>query len=316
MANSPLTFEAVQLFLALMRTGSLSKSASLCGITVTAASRLRTKLEEHFEEPLFVRTYEGMIPTPRAQTLVDAMERIAQAYNDLNHTKTFNPEKLERTFTIATTDNGVLCILIPVIQKIRRVAPAVKFRFRPIESDILDRLKTGNVDLALYPLIDLPPKYHSLDLFRLDRACLVRKGHPLAKKFHAGCELTEKDFNSYEKIAVGLNDETQNRAIYGANTTLAANQRTGIQVPYFMAAPFFLDSTDYTLFLPEPTARFFAEILDLELLNLPSDQVKYSTRIVWHDRLNGDVESQWLRSIFVAYARPIAGDASFAEEDF
>ena len=41
-----------------------------------------------------------------------------------------------------------------------------------------------------------------------------------------------------------------------------------------------------------------------------SDQVKYSTRIVWHDRLNGDVESQWLRSIFVAYARPIAGDVT------
>lgn len=89
-----------------------------------------------------------------------------------------------------------------------------------------------------------------------------------------------------------------------------------MQVPYFMAAPFFLEGTDYTLFLPEPTARIFAEILDLELLTLPSDQVKYSTRIVWHDRLNGDVESQWLRSIFVAYARPVAGDVTLDEEDF
>lgn len=47
----------------------------------------------------------------------------------------------------------------------------------------------------------------------------------------------------------------------------------------------------------------------------PSDQVKYSTRIVWHDRLNGDVESQWLRSIFVAYARPIAGDVTLEDMD-
>ena len=47
----------------------------------------------------------------------------------------------------------------------------------------------------------------------------------------------------------------------------------------------------------------------------PSDQVQYSTRIVWHDRLNGDVESQWLRSIFVAYARPIAGDVTLEDMD-
>ena len=82
-----------------------------------------------------------------------------------------------------------------------------------------------------------------------------------------------------------------------------------------MAAPFFLPDSDFTLFLPEPTAKFFAQILDLDIVTPPSDQFAYATRIVWHDRVHSDVESQWLRSLFVAYARPVAGDEE-ADIDF
>lgn len=313
--SASLTFDAVELFLSLMETGSLSRSARVLGVSVTQASRLLSKLQEHFDEKLFVRTYQGMLPTPKAHSIEGAMRRIAQAYGELGQTQVFSPERLFRTFTIATTDNGMLCMLIPVIRRIRRVAPAVRFRILPIESDVLEKLKSGNVDLALYPIIDLPPKFHSLDLFHLQRVCLVRKGHPLAVKFQAGEALTEEDFNAYEKIFVGLSDETLSRPIYGSNTHLAQHQNTGIQVPYFMAAPFLLPDSDFTLFLPEPTAKFFAQILDLDIVTPPSDRFAYATRIVWHDRVHSDVESQWLRSLFVAYARPVAGDEE-ADLDF
>ena len=65
---------------AIVETRSVTAAASTLGLTQSAVSNQLARLRETFDDPLFVRTPEGMMPTPRALEislpLKDAIERI------------------------------------------------------------------------------------------------------------------------------------------------------------------------------------------------------------------------------------------------
>jgi len=61
-------------------TGSVSRSAEKLGMSQPGLSSALTRLRERLQDPLFVRTAHGMLPTPRAQQLhavaAEALARI------------------------------------------------------------------------------------------------------------------------------------------------------------------------------------------------------------------------------------------------
>lgn len=54
-------------FDALLREGSVSRAAASMGLQTSAMSRLLAQLREKFEDPLFTRTGQGLVPTPFAE---------------------------------------------------------------------------------------------------------------------------------------------------------------------------------------------------------------------------------------------------------
>ena len=65
MNNLPVDLNLLVLFDAVLRHRSVSRAAAAVGLSQPAVSNGLRRLREHFHDRLFVRTAEGMMPSPR-----------------------------------------------------------------------------------------------------------------------------------------------------------------------------------------------------------------------------------------------------------
>src|SRR4051794_1025016 len=73
----------LQIFLALVNTGSFSAAAQQLGITQPAVSAQILKLEQEVGYPLFYRSSEGTSITEQGKALVPLVEDVVQEYSQL-----------------------------------------------------------------------------------------------------------------------------------------------------------------------------------------------------------------------------------------
>lgn len=57
-------------FDAIYTEANLTRAGQIVGITQPAVSNALARLRETFNDPLFVRTAQGMVPTPMAQNII------------------------------------------------------------------------------------------------------------------------------------------------------------------------------------------------------------------------------------------------------
>lgn len=96
-----LDFKSLRFFSALYRLGNVSPTAEALNISQPTGSLLLKKLRDHFDDPLFVRIGQRMIPTPRADNIAPTIFTLLQlADNELPGNPEFSPQTSTRNFTI------------------------------------------------------------------------------------------------------------------------------------------------------------------------------------------------------------------------
>lgn len=295
----------LKLLTQIMQTGSLTDAARNLGMTASTASRTLKRLQEELNDPLFIRTWRGMVPTERSASIMPVIQNLLTELDHLHDKTTFDLAKLDTTITIGAADNAIVSILVPVIRAISREAPLVKFRILPLDQHHFDRLAEGELDFSLYPTLNqpqLPAHFKSLTLFPLLRSVLVASDHPLAEAFRKNEPIKETDLAKYPRVVVKLNDSSRG-ALYNVDLAKTEKGPTTIEVPYFLGAPYFLEGTLNTLALPRSTAEFFAKNLpNLTAIPWELPYINNSTRLIWHERTDRSPHMQWIRSIFREYA--------------
>lgn len=295
----------LRLLAEIMRTGSLSEAGASLGMSPSSASRVLKRLQEELDDPLFIRSWRGMVPTERVASMMPTVRNLLSELDSLDQTKMFEPSALRMTLTIGAADNAIVAILLPVVRALMREAPGVRIRLVPLCADQFERLMTGEMDFLLYPtavMPQLPSHFRGLDLFSLPRALLVAKDHPLALAHAAGKTVTPEMIGEYPRVLVRLSDKARG-SVFNVSVETSPVEEPAIELPYFLGAPYFLEGTLNTLVLPSKTAEFFARQMPaLSVLPWPGEQPENRTRLVWHERTDRSVHMQWIRSIFCKYA--------------
>ena len=70
-----LDLNLLRVFDAILETRSVTIAASTLSLTQSAVSNQLARLRDAFDDPLFVRTSEGMVPTPRAEAIADPIRK-------------------------------------------------------------------------------------------------------------------------------------------------------------------------------------------------------------------------------------------------
>ncbi|HEX2541600.1 MAG TPA: LysR family transcriptional regulator [Caldimonas sp.] len=132
---------------AILRRGSFAAAADDVGLTPAAVSLQVKRLEEHFGQPLFVRSARVAQPTPIAHELVRTMREALLAMDALRVRST---PLVEGRMVIGTIRTVQTSILPAALLEVHRRYPKLFVRALQGESGLLmQHLKTGVLDAAV-----------------------------------------------------------------------------------------------------------------------------------------------------------------------
>jgi Transcriptional regulator len=132
-------------FEALMEERGVTRAANRVGLSQPAMSNALARLRRTFDDPLFVRTPEGMSPTPAAQSLIGPVRSALAQLRDIFEEKpAFAPSASERLFHLLTNDYVELTLLPLLVEAIREQAG----RRLPSRSAFAERLRAAVRQLA------------------------------------------------------------------------------------------------------------------------------------------------------------------------
>jgi DNA-binding transcriptional LysR family regulator len=283
---------SLRMLAALLDTASVTQSGELLGLSQPAASRAVARLRRALGDPLLVRTTGGYALTARAEALKPRIAEALAAVGRVFEGDSFQPATARRTFRIAATDYGSVTVLSRLVAQVAREAPAVCLDVVPFGPSTFADLESGTLDCALDADVDLPPDFHSRELFRDDYACVVRRGHP--------CLSMEGDL--LERLgawpqAITMYPEGHRMVPDEVLQALGiAPAATSLRTPYFMSAPWIIPETDLVMCVPGRVAQRLASVAQLEVLPLP-DSPTFTYRMVWHERVHRDLGMRWLRNL-------------------
>lgn len=192
-----LNLRQIEVFRAVMVTGSISGAARLLRVSQPAVSRLVAHTEDRLRARLFERVKGRLHPTPEARRLfqdVDEVYRGVQRVNDLAR------DLLRRSTgylsVVASTSPGYT--LVPkAIAELRRRQPEVLFRFEILTmEEIIRQLMSGHADVALTILPITHPNLQATSIADSRLVCIAPAGHPLERL----TQVTAKDIAAYPLI--------------------------------------------------------------------------------------------------------------------
>ena len=284
-------------FDAIYTEANLTRAGQIVGITQPAVSNALARLRETFNDPLFVRTAQGMVPTPMAQNIIGPVRNALQLLRvSVQESRTFNPLQANKTFRISMTDLTEAVVLPPLFQRLRRLAPNVK-----IESMLAKRRETtkelaaGRLDFAMDAPLNTDPQVRHVKLLEDRYVCAMRRGHPLAKD-----KLSVEEYLSLSHIHI-----SSRRSGLGmvdlALGKMGQQRKIALRSQHYMMATQVIQQTDMAVTVPERFARRH----DLYQVPLPVDIPPLETHIYWHARTDQDPANRWMREQMIEIAQQV-----------
>jgi DNA-binding transcriptional LysR family regulator len=290
-----LDLNLLRTFDAVLQERSVTAAAARLRLTQPAVSNALARLRSLFNDPLFVRTASGMDATPLARELGEPVRQaLALLEAALAHGPGFDPATSTRAFRFYMSDLGQVEFLPPLIERVQRVAPAVRLEAVALEvEDIGDALAAGTLDLAVgfLPGLGLPVRRKAL--FRDPYVCLMRSDHPAMGRTPTGRTLTRRKFTEASHVLVSYRGG--HRVIEEALERAGLARRIALRVPHFTVVPMVLERTDLILILPARVARVFEERGKFKSLPPPVPIPPADVGVHWHERYDADPGNRWLR---------------------
>jgi DNA-binding transcriptional LysR family regulator len=287
---------------ALLSERNVTRAGKKIGIAQSSMSHALSSLREIFDDPLLVRSPEGMIPTPRAEQLEaplrDALEQLQKA---IDVPTEFEPASASARFSVASDEIQQVILLPRLLQILHERAPGIFLHTEP-PSDAetsYQRLRTGELDFAL-GRFDSPPAGIHRKMLSTDRVIfLARKGHPRIKKALSKERLKKEPQLLPTPITGGklpsslmsLLERRQNGPYFIGTT------------PHLLSSLFIVSQTDIITATVERVAKMYKETLGLVILPPPIALPAADTHIVWHERTHHSSAHKWLLKLLMELAR-------------
>jgi DNA-binding transcriptional LysR family regulator len=287
---------------ALLTEAHVTRAARRVGLTQSAMSRALARLRDLLDDPLLVRTPQGMQPTPRAQALAAPLRRTLEDVEALVAGRpVFEPAHARRAFTVAAPDYAQAVLMPPVLQHLAREAPGVDLLLVAPPRDVDAALVGGEVDLVLGPQQPSTAGLVWTPLLSDTFACLLRKGHPALRR-----PLTPQRFAALSHLQVAPGGRPGG-ALDDALAARGLSRRVALRVTGFLGAAQLVAASDLVTTLPSRLAQLSAASGALVMMRPPVPVPGFTLAQAWHERLRQDPGHAWLRSVFVSVGRRLDG---------
>ena len=305
MKNAP-SQSLLKLFTVLMEEENLGRAAARLQMPASSASRHLSELRDFFDDPLFTRSAERLVATPKAKDLLPKVRTVLAGYEALADHGSFDLETIRRRVRIGCVDNAVIAFCRHLVAETLEKAPGISFDFFPLPKDRLQQLRTGVLDFIISPLTEVEPGFHSLKLGTHDYALVCAPNHPILKALEEHPDgVPDEEFLKYGFVDVVFQFDcvTDARSLRETACPQWAEARTVARTGYFLPVLSFLAEAPLLAILPRRTADFMTADGRLAIVPTETKSNCHSALLIWHDRIHNDSVMQWVRSMICTSAR-------------
>jgi len=277
----------------LYTTRSVTRTALALGQSQPTVSIGLARLRQQLGDPLFVRTAEGMLPTPRTEALIGTVREVLDGLQRLAQTEApFNPASAQRRFRICMTDASHITLLPPLLSHVRAVAPGVALEAARIDGDLARALQAGEADLAIGFLPWLEAGFYQQTLYAQDWICLANARHPRIGSAQ------DWSLDAYQREAhIGISSGTGYQLLDQAVAAQQVTRQIRLELPGFLGLAAIVSTTDLIATLPRHIGQTLARTAGLQVLPCPLAIEGFTVKHHWHARYHHDSASRWLRGL-------------------
>ncbi|NBU59127.1 MAG: LysR family transcriptional regulator [Betaproteobacteria bacterium] len=282
-------------FDALLEECSVSRAAARVHLSQPAMSNALARLRDALDDPVLVRTPQGMEPTARALALKGPVRQaLLQIETALGAQPEFDPRTARRSFVVAATDYMEFLVLPRLMRVLQTEAPGIDIRVRSLQLKAPEEpLDSGDVDLAFGFFADVPKRLNRRHLFTETMTCLVRADHPVLYQSWNLERFVEMShlFVATRQGSAGVVDNML--------TEKGLQRRIALVVPHFLVVPYIIAETDLIVTVNSRIADTYVRELPLKSLPPPLDLPEFPITMLWHPRSDGDPSIAWLRRMLI-----------------
>ncbi len=277
-------------FDAIYTEGNLTRAGQILGITQPAVSNALARLRTIFDDQLFIRTAQGMKPTPTAQNII---VQVRQALHLLRHSiqesTFFQPQVSEKSYSFSMGDLEEATILPQLFKALSREAPRVSIEsFQIRKQHITSELESGVIDFAIDTPSLVSPQLKHEPILEEPFVCYLRHDHPMAEQpLTLGSYLSLSHIHlSSTKHSMGPVDQALNK--------LGQQRKIALRAQHYLMAPAVVAKSDFALTVPKRLAQDFPDLIAMEL---PFDVEDFSLHLYWHESSDRDPANIWMRNL-------------------
>jgi DNA-binding transcriptional LysR family regulator len=288
------------LFDTVRQQGHVGRAAETLNLTPSAVSHGLSRLRRLLNDPLFLKTPKGVVPTARALELAEPIADIlARVRSVVSTAEPFNAATSTRRFTIGAPDAMSAVLMPPLLKTLPHLAPGIDVSVRqilppatrapggnPWEQALAD-VEARVVDIAILPLDDVPARFVERTLYEDDFVVATRAGHPFAD------DPTLENYCRMRHLVVSLTRDSQG-FVDDALAALGRSRRVAVAVPNFMFALALVAETDLLGSLPRALVETHARRFGLVISKAPPTLRTFTIRAVTTKSAMMDAGVEWL----------------------
>jgi DNA-binding transcriptional LysR family regulator len=284
-------------FDAIMRDRSVTRAGQRLGLSQPAISHGLTRLRHMLKDELFVRSPNGMVPTPRAEELATPIRIALDGLQQSLEPVQFEPSKATTTFRIAVDNYAAIVLVAPIAAHIAKIAPGVTLDFRPSGTlNVLELLDRSELHLTMGPSAVQGERFSRRRLLQDQFVVVHRKGHPAAM----GQEFPTEKLATLPQLEISsaqfgsdLEDNSPRRSKAGLKAAMRAP---------FLSAAQILATSDLVSVLPLNVARNMIKSHHLVFHRLSRSPRPIESAMIWLRRLDNQPAHAWLRDVITQVA--------------
>lgn len=282
---------------ALLHERQVTRAAERMNMSQPGMSNALAKLRQKLQDPLLVRTSQGMVPTERALQL-QASVRAALRHVDAAFAAqaTFDPATATHHFKIAMSDYVSMLFMPAIMDTLVREAPGMRVALGPSDAlRLRERLEEDGFNLCIGYYTEMPEGLHISDIFSDSICCIARVGHPVFRG-----EINLDDYAAQPQILMvgGTHTTTLEAKTDAALKALGRSRNIVLWNPSQLTLPAIVANSDLIATVPMELARRSEVRLQLQVLDLPFQVPDMRLSMVWHELTHHDAAHRWLRQKF------------------
>ena len=296
----------------LLRERNVTHAANQLGLSQPAMSNGLRRLRALFDDPLLVRTSEGMTPTERALELEPLVKDILLGVDRAMQPATdFEPRAAQMVVRIMASDYAESTLFPAVLTDLRENAPDITLDImNPSDVSFLD-VERGKVDLVINRFDQMPQSFHQITLWQDSFSCLMSPNHPILDDFSLESYLSADHIwvsKTGMGVGVGVDPSDVQRLgwVDSALAQMGEKRRIRVFTRHYQAAMTLAERNDLIVTLPTRATWLKQNDPRVAVRQVPFDVPPLELKMAWSPLLHNNAPHRWVRQFITRIARSLA----------